>query len=140
MNPTTYIILFNPDQDFVDTYREILEKNEYHILFVAPTIQDLERELESHQGEVRNLMSKKQRIIALIENWAPWKPDEESDYLGVGIIAENRIRTAYGNQAVTCIALTTTDHSFYGELTINITNESEVVLSTLSNFLKRKEK
>lgn len=129
--PSTSIIIFDDDPDYVETIWEILENNEFHVIFSAPTIQDLESEIEANRDEVTRLVAEGHRVVALIGNIAPWKPGGESDYRGVGRIAENRIKAVFND--VTCIALTSTNKPGYGVDHIP-SKDGEAIITYLSSL------
>lgn len=136
--PSTSIIIFDDDQEYVERNTRLLEGRGYHVIFSAQTILGLETTLKTHLEEVNRLISEGRPIVALIDNQAPWEPGENPDNRGVGGAAESRIKAAYGEETVLCVALTSTENPRYGVKHIRPEEGPRAIFEYLSS-LRSKE-
>jgi len=104
MPPYSRVIIFEDDPFMVENMQESLANEGHTVLFVADSIEKLEKLLPTITDA----------DVALLDNQAPWKTGQAPDYKGVGKIAEKRIRGILGERVIT-VATTSDEHPNYGE-------------------------
>ncbi|MDP1722741.1 MAG: hypothetical protein Q8L37_06025 [Candidatus Gottesmanbacteria bacterium] len=115
MPPNAHVIIFDDSKAYVETAIGTIEGEGHTIIGSAGSIKDLEKNLPQWAIEFTDVDS----IVALIDNQAPWKDDEEPDPKGVGEVAERMIKNAIGQATTIATTSKDSDQVGYGDVRYN---------------------
>ncbi|MBU2544598.1 hypothetical protein KJ618_03980, partial [Patescibacteria group bacterium] len=123
MPPNAKVIIFDDDEHLRNTVKEVLNSSSHQVIGEAGSIEELEILLA--QLDVSP-------TVFLLDNQAPWRPGESSDYKGVGHAARNRVKDRFGDQSI-IVAFTSSEDTNYGDVNFNPSEQS--LRKNLSEFI-----
>lgn len=130
MPPNSQVIIFDDSTDYVETAIEMIEGEGHTIIGTAGSIAALEKKLQDWKLSILDGQS----IVAILDNRAPWKDDEEPDPNGVGKVAERMIKQTI--EYATTVATTSTDSDMvgYGDYRYNRIRETLNIGKYITNL------